>query len=85
MHRNGQEEPPHVEVSGSQEETPHVRGQGGGREELPSIRGQWRPAGDTPCPRSGPVTLRSHPEPQARAGGKEEQPEEWWLSRHRRA
>ena len=44
------------------------------------------------------VTLRSHPEPeargssweepptpQARAGGWEEQPEEWWLRRRRRA
>ena len=44
------------------------------------------------------VTLRSHPEPEARgdtweepptpearAGGREEQPEEWWLRRHRRA
>ena len=25
------------------------------------------------------------PTPEARAGGREEQPEEWWLSRHRRA
>ena len=44
------------------------------------------------------MTLRSHPEPEARggsweepptpkarAGSQEEQPEEWWLSRHRRA
>ena len=44
------------------------------------------------------VTLRSHPEPEARgdswvepptpearAGGQEEQHEEQWLSRHRRA
>ena len=44
------------------------------------------------------VTLRSHPEPEARdssweepptpkarAGGWEEQPKEWWLLRHRRA
>ena len=31
------------------------------------------------------MTLRSHPEPEARAGGREEQPEEWCLSRHRRA
>ena len=43
------------------------------------------------------MTLRSHPEPEARGGsweepptpkakasGLEEQPEEWWLSRHRR-
>ena len=33
----------------------------------------------------GAVTLRSHPEPEARAGGQEEQPKEWWLHRHRRA
>ena len=38
--------------------------------------------------------MRSHPEPEARGGSweeppmpeaREEQPEEWWLSRHRRA
>ena len=72
----------------------------------------WRPGGETPCPRSddfwlgeatshprpGAVTLRSHPEtearsgsweepymPEARAGCWEEQPKEWWLRRHRRA
>ena len=50
------------------------------------------------CPRPGVVTLRSHPEPEARggsweeppmpearAGGREEPPEEWWLRRRRRA
>ena len=50
------------------------------------------------APRPGAVTLRSHPEPEARggswekppmpmarAGGWEEQPEELWLPRHRRA
>ena len=31
------------------------------------------------------VTLRSHPEPESRAGSREEQPQEWWLHRHRRA
>ena len=44
------------------------------------------------------MTLRSHPEPEARGGSweepptlearassREEQPEEWWLRRHRRA
>ena len=44
------------------------------------------------------MTLRRHPEPEARGGsweeppmpearasGQEEQPEEWWLCRHRRA
>ena len=49
-------------------------------------------------PRPGAVTLRSHPEPEARgsiweespmpqakASSREEQPKELWLSRHRRA
>ena len=58
----------------------------GGREETPCVLHQ------------GPVTLRSHSEPEARggsweepdppevrAGGWEEQPKEWWLHRHRRA
>ena len=58
----------------------------GGQEKPPRARGQ------------GAVTLRSHPEPEARGSSwqepptpearvssREEQPEEWWLSRHRRA
>ena len=70
---------------------------GGGREELPCVRGQWRQGENTSLRRPGAVTLRSHPEPdargsswkapptpEARAGGREEQPEEW-LRRHRRA
>ena len=73
------------EVSGSREETPRIRGQG--QQEKATSR-----------PRPGAVTLRSHPDPEARgcsweepptpearAGGWEEQPEEPWLSRHRRA
>ena len=76
---------PASEASGGWEETPHVQGQG-------------RPGEATSHPRPGVVTVRSHPEPQARgggweepltpearAGGREEQPEEQWLSRHRRA
>ena len=76
---------PASELSGGREETPHVRGQG------------W-PGEATSCLRPGAVTLKSHPEPkarggsweeppmlEARAGGREEQPEERWLSRHRRA
>ena len=51
----------------------------GGREETPRVRDQGRPAEATWRPRPGAVTLRSHPEPKARAGGWEEQPEEWWL------
>ena len=59
----------------------------GGREKPPHTRGR---------PRA--VTLRSHPEPEARGGsweepptpearafGREEQPGERWLSRRRRA
>ena len=57
----------------------------GGREELPRVQGQWRPGEATSHPRPGSVTLRSHPEPEARAGSWEEQPEERWLCRHRRA
>ena len=56
----------------------------GGREETLHVRGQWRPGGDTPRPRSG-AARRSHPEPEARAGGREEQPKDWWLRRCRRA
>ena len=69
----------------------------GGREETPCIQGQWRPGGDSLRPRSG-AARRSHltpeargsdleepPTPEARAGGREEQLEEWWLGRHRRA
>ena len=70
----------------------------GGREETSHVRGQGRPGEATLRPRPGVVTLKSHPEPEARggtweepptpearAGGREEQPEEWWLRRHRRA
>ena len=70
---------PASEASGGQEETPHVRGQG----RLGEATSHLRP---------GAVTLRSHPEPEARgssweepptpearAGGREEQPKEWWL------
>ena len=71
---------PVSEVSGGREETSRVRGQVGGQEELHHVQGQWRPGGDTPrprsgrpgeatsCPRPGALTLRSHPEPEARAG-----------------
>ena len=75
--------------------TSEVRGSR--REELPHVRGQWQWGGDTPRLRSG-VAGRSHPEPKARGGsleepptpearadGQEEQLEERWLRRHRRA
>ena len=70
----------------------------GGWEELPCVRGQGRPGEATSQLRPGAVTLRSHPEPEARGGsweeppmpearvgGREEQPKERWLLRHRRA
>ena len=67
----------------------------GGREETPQVRGQGQLREATLRQRPGVVTLRSHPEPQARSGsweepearanGWEEQPEERWLRRHRRA
>ena len=76
---------PASEVSGSREETLCVRGQG-------------RPGEATSHPRPGEVTQRSNPEPKARGGsweepptsearasGREEQPLELWLRRHRRA
>ena len=47
----------------------------GGREETPCVRGQGQPGEATSCPRPGAVTLRSHPEPEARASGWEEHPE----------
>ena len=71
---------------------------GGGREETPRVRDQGWPREATSHLRPVAVTLRSHPEPEARdgswdepptpkarAGDREEQPEEWWLRRHRRA
>ena len=70
----------------------------GGREETLRDGGQGQPREATSRPRPGVVTMRSHPEPQARgssweepptsearASGREEQPEERWLRRHRRA
>ena len=61
---------PASEVSGGQEETPRVRGQGGGREELPSVQGQWRLGGDTPLPKSGAPEARGNdPEEPPRAQG----------------
>ena len=70
----------------------------GGREETPLIRDQGRPGEATSRPRPVVVTLRSHPEPEARdgsweepptpearAGGWEEQPKEGCPCRHRRA
>ena len=70
----------------------------GGQEKTPRVLGQGQPGEVTLHPRPGVVTLRSHPKPEAsgrsweepstpeaRAGGWEEQPEQWWLCRHKRA
>ena len=46
----------------------------GGREETPRVGDQGRPGAATSCPRPGVVTLRSHPEPEARGGSWEEPP-----------
>ena len=74
---------PASEASGCRKETPRDQGQGGGREETAHVRGQGQLGEATSHPRPGIVTLRSHPEPEARARGQEEQPEEQWRSRHR--
>ena len=52
----------------------------GGREELSRVRGQGRLGGDSLHQRSG-VAGRN----EARAGSREEKPEERWLRRRRRA
>ena len=45
------------------------------REELPCVRGQRRQRrGATPRPRPGTMAERSYPKPEARGGGREEQP-----------
>ena len=47
---------------------------GSGREELHCVQGQGRPGEATSHLRPGAVTLRSHPEPEARGGSWEEPP-----------
>ena len=104
------EELPHVRGQGQWPRVPGCDGKGtaegsypasevsGGREELPHVQRQGQPREATWRLRPGAVTLRSHPEPKARAGsweepptpearsgGREEQPEEWWLRGRRRA
>ena len=73
------------QVRGGREETPCSRGQGGSQEEIPHVRGQWRPGGDTLCPRSGwpggdtprlrsGAAGRSHLTPEARGSSWEKPP-----------
>ena len=54
---------------------PEARG-GGGKKLFPHpVEGQGRrPRGATPRPRPGVVAGRSHPTPEARGGGREDQP-----------
>ena len=60
---------------GSREEIPSVGGQGRRREELPRVRGQGRwPGGATPCLRPEVAARRTNPTPEARGGGREDQP-----------
>ena len=73
------------------EELPHVRGQGQ-RPRVPGCDSTGTPRGATPLPRSVGAG-RKHPASEvrggqeetrtteARAGGQEEHPEEWWLRR----
>ena len=63
---------PASEASGGWEETPHVQGWG-------------QPGETTFAPEARGCSWEEPPRPEARAGGREEQPEERWLSRHRRA
>ena len=52
----------------------HVSEASGGQEETLRVRHQGRPGEATLHPRPGAVTLRSHPEPEARGGSWEEPP-----------
>ena len=100
-HIRGQGQQPRVpgcDGAGTAERSyPASKVRGGSREELPGVRGQWRPGGATPRPRSV-AAGRSHlspeardgdpeepPTPEARGSVREEQPEDRWLRRHRRA
>ena len=61
------------------------KARGSGQEELPRVRGQGLLGDATLHPRPGVVALRSHPSPETRVSGREEQPEEQWLHRCRTA
>ena len=62
---------------------PAVRVGKRGREELPHVRGQGQRPRVPGCDGAG-TAERSYPASEVR-GGREEQPEEQWLLRHRRA
>ena len=89
---------PAFEVSGGGwEELPHIRGQGWPGGDTPRPRsGAARRSHLAPEARGGdpeePPRAQGQggsweelPMPESRACGREEQPEEWWLRRHRRA
>ena len=62
-------------IGGSQEELPHVRGQGRWpRGDTQCLRSGAATRGVTPCPRSGAAAGRSNPTPKARGSGREDQP-----------
>ena len=66
--------------------TPRLRPVAARRRHLSSeIRGGQEKPQATLHQRPGAVTLRSHPEPEARGGSWEEPPEERWQRRPRRA
>ena len=58
---------------GSQEELSHIQGQGSGRE-CQAATTQEQTRGATLLLRPGAVATRSNPTPEARGGGREEQP-----------
>ena len=83
--KHSREELPHVRGQGQKQgRTPCPKG--GGQEELPHIRGQGQRLRVPGCngagtaeksyssPRSGVVAWRSYPTPEARNGGREDQP-----------
>ena len=79
VRRGGREETPSVWGQGRRrEELLCIRGQGRRREESPCVRGQGRqPGGATPTPPHlipGAAAGRSNPMPEAREGGREDQP-----------
>ena len=94
----GQEELPRIQGQWRQKETPHVRGQWqrpGGAIPGPRSGAAWRShlapearGGDPeepPQPEASVDSWEDPPMPEARASCREEQPEERWLRRHRRA
>ena len=70
----------------SQEELPHVRGQGQWLR-VPGCNGAGTAEKSYPSPRSGAVARRSYPTSEVRGGGQRTNPtsKEWWLHRCKKA